>query len=254
MKAKLTFECQDEGGGRRNGPDSVTTAQSEKGGCLSGGCGETKGEGVISETRHESVEEVGESEGVSAKTNCKNQGDKAAGEDKVMSSSDKVGTENCDRNQSSTSREEVQQPGGKVSVPSTGGAQTHDPSLVAEGKNAACASTKAGKENAPSANEVRGSLPHMNGEVGAEEGEARELGKGKEDHEGVNLRLRSCSAGAAVRRMSVESGQLAHHHERLLMEKRRRRWSLNTPNNLNNSPQVSHLGCKKISCYTVNSL
>lgn len=57
-------------------------------------------------------------------------------------------------------------------------------------------------------------------------------GRGKE------LRVRSSSASAAVRRVSVESGLTPPQHNRLLNEKKRRRWSLNTPNHLNNLPQV----------------
>lgn len=53
-------------------------------------------------------------------------------------------------------------------------------------------------------------------------------------------RLRSASANAAIRRVSVDSGvALGRQSERLLMEKKRRRWSLNSPNHLNSLPQVS---------------
>ena len=57
------------------------------------------------------------------------------------------------------------------------------------------------------------------------------------------MRLRSTSANSAVRRVSMDlsliSRQNDRQNDRLLHEKKRRRWSLNTPNHLNNLPQVS---------------
>ena len=50
------------------------------------------------------------------------------------------------------------------------------------------------------------------------------------------VRLRSSSAGATVRRVSVESGLKS---ERVVIEKKRRRWSLDRANVLNSLPQVS---------------
>lgn len=60
----------------------------------------------------------------------------------------------------------------------------------------------------------------------------------------VKERLRSVSANSAMRRSSVGSGlHPPATHDRILMEKKRRRWSLNTPNHLNNMPQVSSPCC-----------
>lgn len=56
------------------------------------------------------------------------------------------------------------------------------------------------------------------------------------------VRFRSSSAGTVVRRISAESGLIPRPNERLLLEKKRRRWSLNIPNHLNNLPQVRPLG------------
>ena len=56
-------------------------------------------------------------------------------------------------------------------------------------------------------------------------------------------RLRSASASSGGRRVSVESGLRPPQHERVLNEKKRRRWSLNAPNHLNNMPQVCVCVC-----------
>lgn len=55
-------------------------------------------------------------------------------------------------------------------------------------------------------------------------------------------RLRSSSASAAVRRVSMDQSLISVRSERLLLEKKRRRWSLNMPNHINNLPQVSAVG------------
>ena len=170
--------------------------------------------------------------GGASEKNCVNLSDKvgvASHEEEVTSSSE----ENCGQNKSNDSRQETLQ----SSQGETIDKESKTPVAV-EGKN----STKTAEEDTPSTKDVGKGLPHINGEIDLQSRgrESGELGGGAGGVDSGSVRLRSCSAGAtvAVRRMSVESGQLARQHERLLMEKRRRRWSLNTPNNLNNSPQV----------------
>lgn len=51
---------------------------------------------------------------------------------------------------------------------------------------------------------------------------------------------RSRSASAAVtRRVSMDAGLISHQNERLLLEEKRRRWSLNMPNHFTTLPEVS---------------
>ena len=58
--------------------------------------------------------------------------------------------------------------------------------------------------------------------------------------EAASLRVRSSSASAAVRRVSMDQGLMSgQQNDRLLLEKKRRRWSLNNASNhFNNLPQV----------------
>lgn len=59
--------------------------------------------------------------------------------------------------------------------------------------------------------------------------------------EAASLRVRSSSASAAVRRVSMDQGLMSgQKNDRILQEKKRRRWSLNNnaSNHFNNLPQV----------------
>ena len=217
VKTRLTFECPDGGGGA-TADTATTTTQLDTGACTSGGCGEEEGAGGVCETGHEAVPATAKElvvKGTSSTTSqSKEEAGVAAGEEEVTSSSSNNAA-NC---LGYPAKEDVLQSDETTGDTSTKKADAQDQSN--KGRNV-----------------------HMNGEVGQEEG-VRGLARGAGSTGGLDsgsVRLRSCSAGAAVgqgRRLSVESGMLAHQHERLLIEKRRRRWSLNTPNNLSNLPQV----------------